>query len=161
MTKEETFYVEEYKSLRQEMTTKLKDRLEFNRWGLIGLAALYSYIFSNPGTLIMFWVPVGLSLVMIIHLNEEHRMVYKAADYIKTETERWADGGAQPQGWENFLRPPRAPPTPRWWTFWKRWPWHLWDWSPVPLWIALFGLTLFIALGTSLGLWPSLSAPPP
>jgi hypothetical protein len=42
LTKEETFYIEEYKSLREEMISKLKERLEFNRWGLIGLGALYS-----------------------------------------------------------------------------------------------------------------------
>src|SRR6266487_590389 len=62
MSKEETFYIEEYKSLRQDVATKLKDRLEFNRWGLIALAALYSYIFSQPANVLLFWVPVGLSV---------------------------------------------------------------------------------------------------
>jgi hypothetical protein len=48
MSHDSAFYAEECKSLRQEISTKLKDRLEPNRWGLIGVAALYGYIFSNP-----------------------------------------------------------------------------------------------------------------
>lgn len=160
MSKEETFYIEEYKSLREEITTKLKDRLAFDRWGLLGLAVLYSYIFSNPGKPILFWVPVFLSGAMIAHLNEEHRMVDKAGVYIKDEIERWISGGALlPHGWQNYLANTQSP-TPRWWRFWERWPWHLWDWSPVPLWLVLFLLTLIIAIGVSLGRWPSLSAPP-
>lgn len=152
------FYIEEYKSLRQEIDTKLKDRLEFNRWGLIGLAALYSYILSNPGKPILFWVPVGLSLAMLAHLNEEHTMIYRAATYINTQTERWAAGGETPQGWETYLHPLRSPAP--WWKFWRRWPGSLWDWSPVPLWLVVFGLTLVIAIGVSAGRWPSLITPP-
>jgi hypothetical protein len=155
---EETFFIEEYKSLRQELTTKLKDRLEFNRWGLIGLAALYSYIFSNPGKPILFWVPVLLSVAVIAHLNEEHRMVDKTAAYIREKVEPWGLGGATlPGGWEIFLK--SGLPTLSWWQFWKRWPLHLWGWSPVPMWIVLFFVTLVMAIGVSNNCWPSLTAP--
>jgi hypothetical protein len=154
------FYVEQYKSLRQEIDAKLKDRLELNRWGLIGLAALYSYIFSNPGKPILFWVPVSLSLAMLGHLNEEHRMVDKVATYIREKIEPWAAGAGAgyPQGWEAYLK---STTTPSWWFFWHRWPGYLWDWTPVPLWILVFVLTLAIAIGASVGLWPSLTTPPP
>jgi hypothetical protein len=158
MSKDNTFYSEEYKSLRQEIDTKLKDRLEFNRWGLIGLAALYSYILSNPGKPALFWVPVCLSVAMLAHLNEEHRMVDLTANYIKTQFEPWAAGsGKAPAGWETYLKSQK---TPRWWFFWRRWPWRLWDWAPVPLWVVVFVLTLFVASGVSYGLWPSLITPP-
>jgi len=156
MTKEETFQIEEYKALREEILTKLKDRLEFNRWGLIGLAALYGYIFSNPGKPILFWVPVCLSLAMIAHLNEEHRMVAEAATYIKTQIERWVTVSEAPQGWETYKYLLR---TPRWWYFWRRWPGYLWDWSPVPLWLSVLVLTLILAIGVSVGQWPSLIGP--
>jgi hypothetical protein len=159
MAKEETFFFEEYKSLREELTTKLKDRLEFNRWGLSGLAALYSYIFSNPAKPVLFWVPVGLSVAMIFHLNEEHRMVAKSADYIRNNVEPWCKGGPIPRGWETYLKPPLTT-TPPLWQVWKRWPWHLWGWSPVPMWVALFFITLIIAIGVSNDSWPSLTAPP-
>jgi len=151
MTKEETFYIEEYKLLRQEITTKLKDRLDFNRWGLIALAALYSYIFSsNPAKPILFWVPVFLSAAMIAYLNEEHRMVAVAGAYIKGQVEPWISGlRSFPQGWETFLASTKSP---RWWSL-RRWPLHLWDWSPVPMWIVVLSFTLIIAILASAGLW--------
>ena len=99
MPNDNAWPVEEYKTLREEISTKLKDRLEFSRWGLIGLAALYSYIFSNPGKPILFWVPVCLCLAVLTHLNEEHRMVQKTATYIKCQIESWAvRGGSMPCG---------------------------------------------------------------
>jgi hypothetical protein len=153
-SRSETFYGNEYKALRDEITTKLRDRLEFNRWGLIGLAALYSYIFSNPGKPILFWVPVALSVAMIAHLNGEHRIIFKAASYIRDKVEPWANGVADaPTGWETYLRSQKDPPL---WQFWRRWPTEIWGWTPVPLWIVVFGLTLVIAIGVSAGLWPSL-----
>jgi hypothetical protein len=48
LSREESFHLEEYKALRQELATTLKDRLDFNRWGLIGIAALYSYLITHP-----------------------------------------------------------------------------------------------------------------
>ena len=147
MSKEETFYIEEYKALRQEIATKLKDRLEYSRWGLIALAALYGYITSNPENTAVFWVPVALSAAMIFHFNEEHRMVARVADYIREQSERWISGGDAPQGWETFLQSPGSS-VPRWWQ--KRWPWPLWDWAPVPMWTILFFITLLIAIVASL-----------
>lgn len=153
----ETFYSDEYKSLREEITTKLRDRLEFNRWGLIGLAALYSYIFSNPGKPVLFWVPVVLSMAMIAHLNGEHRIVAKAAAYIREQIEPWAAGvGNTPAGWETYLQSQQDPP---FWKIWRRWPRAIWGWTPVPLWILVFALTLVIAVGVSAGWWPSLVKP--
>jgi len=152
------FYLEEYKALREEITTKLKDRLEFNRWGIIGIAALYSYILSNPGKPILFWVPVGLSVAMIAHFNEEHRVVAEAAEYIREEIELWAAGGKTPGGWETY-REPRESHSDSWLVFWRRWPLRLWDWSPVPFWIVVFALTLVIAIGVSNGRWPWLMGP--
>jgi hypothetical protein len=158
MPKDDAFYIEEFKALRETISTKLKDQLESNRWGLIGLAALYSYILSNPGKPILFWVPVGLTLAMLALLNEENRMIQIVGKYIEEQLEPWAaDGNKIPRGWETYLGDTT---TPRWWLFWHRWPRGLWDWAPVPLWLLLFALTLGIALGVSLGLWPSLSAAP-
>jgi hypothetical protein len=150
------YYLAEYKSLRDEINAKLKDRLEFSRWGLIGLGVLYSYIFSNPGKPVLFWVPVFLSMAMIQHLNEEHRMVARAADYINTKIDPWVKGGAIPPGWESYLKSLDTPP---WWKIWRRWPGYLWDWAPVPLWLSVFVLTLGIAVIVGTGLWPSLTTP--
>jgi hypothetical protein len=154
--KQDDFYLEEYKTLREEIHAKLKDRLEFSRWGLIGLGVLYSYVFSNPGKTILFWVPVCLALVILGHLNEEHRTVARAADYIRTQIECWIAGAATPIGWEKYLK---SLGDPTWWKIWRRWPGYLWNWSPTPLWLSVLALTLTIAIGVSSGLWPSLIAP--
>jgi hypothetical protein len=147
MPKDDAFFIEEFKSIRQEITTKLKDRLEFSRWGLIGGAALYSYIFSNPGKPALFWVPVGLALAMIFHLNEEHRMVAIMADYIRKQFEPWVAGiGETPKGWETYLIGARND---------RRWQ-PLWRWSPMPLWLAVLGLTFVFAAVVSSGQLPSL-----
>jgi hypothetical protein len=156
MPKDNAFYMEEYKSLREEIATKLKERLEFSRWGLIGLAALYSYIFSNPGNPVLFWVPVCLSVAMLAHLNEEHRMVDKAGAYIREQLEPWAAGGDKtPIGWEKYLDLTK---NPSWLVPWKRFPKRLWDWSPVPLWLGLLVVTIGVALVARW--WPSLIVPP-
>ncbi|HEY0331884.1 MAG TPA: hypothetical protein VGC77_22645 [Rhodopseudomonas sp.] len=139
----ETVYMEEYKSLRQEILTKLSERLELNRWGLIWLGVIYSYILANPERAILLWVPVVLSIALIAHFNEEHRMVDCISVYIKEQLEGWAAGGRPPQGWETYKRTlqPR-----RWWKWWQRWPTYLWDWTPVPIWILIFLITLGIAV---------------
>jgi hypothetical protein len=157
MTKEDQFYLDEYKKLTEEMATKLKERLDFNRWGLISLAVLYAYIFSNPAKPMLFWVPVFLSAAMVFHLNEEHRMVAKAGRYIKEETEPWIRGQkAAPKGWETFLK--STPKDPPWWSL-KRWPSEIWEWSPVPMWCVLFGVTFFVAILAIQPWWPWLSGP--
>jgi hypothetical protein len=144
-TKEEEFYLAEYKSLREEITAKLKDRLEFNRWGLLGLATLYSYIFSHLEMRALFWVPVGLSAAMIAHMLEEHRMVAKAGRYIEDQIESWVAGSrtSQPQGWETYLTSSRSTPTP-----------STWSWSPVPLWSVLCLATLAMAISGYFEIWP-------
>jgi len=136
----ETFYLEEFKALRNEIDTKLKGRFDFHNWGLIGLGVVYSYIFSNlekswaqPW---LFFVPVALSLSMVFHLVEEHRMVALAGQYIRNEIERWIRGGedaAAPMGWENYLNTTNKPA-------------RQWNWSPVPLWLILTSITTLIAI---------------
>lgn len=152
LSKEETFHIEEYKSLREELTTKLKDRLEFNRWGMIGLAALYSYILNDPKPT-LFVVPIILSIIVIWHMNEEHKNVARIANYIRSDLERWlasprtagppVSGG--PGGWETHLGEPGGKSL-RWW-------------SPLPLWYAMLLLTVIVAILA----WkcPSLFAVPP
>jgi hypothetical protein len=143
LSRQETFHIAEYKSLREEIGTKLKGRLEVNRWGLIALAALYSYVLSNNNP-VLFWVPVGLSAIMIAHLWTEHRMVERAATYIREHVEPWlaAKGAGEPGGWESFLAPPGVPRVP------------IWQWSPMPLWMTVFGITVVIAIVGFFGLWP-------
>ena len=122
MAGKDEFYVEEYRSLRQEIGAKLQARLDFSRWGLIGIAALYSYILSNPGKPILFWVPVCLAIAMLAHLIEEHRMIAKAGTYIKDQVETWAGSGTKvPTGWETYLRVETAFHWPVWsWVAWYR-----------------------------------------
>jgi len=127
LTTMEEFHLEEFKSLREEILTKLKDRLEFNRWGLIGLAALYSYIFTHP-KFVLFLVPPIFCLIVIWHLLEEHKNVVRIAKYIKDDIERWLGATF---GWENYLGVPGGK--------------SLWKWSPLPLWYGMFVLTVIIA----------------
>jgi hypothetical protein len=133
LTKEETFHLEEYKALRGELATELKDRLEFHRWGLIAIAALYGYILANPKP-ILFVVPFVFSLIVCWHLNGEHKNVAGAVPYIRT-LESWlgaavATGG--PGGWETHLGPLDERPPRTWW--------------PLPLWYAISTVTFFAAV---------------
>jgi hypothetical protein len=153
LSRQETFHIEEYKSLREEMITKLKDRLEFNRWSMIGLAALYSYILANQEPM-LFWVPVIFSIVVIWHLHEEHRVVARIADYVRLNLEPWLVAPRVagvplplgPGGWETHLGSPGGGTS-------------VWKWSPIPLWICILVFALLVAIAGEL--WPSMLAAPP
>jgi hypothetical protein len=152
---EEAFHVEEYKSLREEIIGKIKDIRDLNRWGLLGLAAVYSYIFSNLDKRWLFWVPVGLSLMIVELVREEHRMVAKAARYIREyieneiATEREVSGDHEKAnlkvrgGWEWFLAL-RGHKVSLWDQTLDLL--GLWRWEPMPLWIGVFLFTLGIAI---------------
>ena len=141
LTTEDTFHIEEYKSLREGMVIKLKDRLEFNRWGLIGLAVLYAYIFLHP-KFVLFLVPFFFSLVVIWRLYEQHKNVHRIAIYIRDHIERClaksretADSSVPggPGGWERYLGVPGpGEKTP-------------WVWWPLPLWRAICVMTIILA----------------
>ena len=131
LTKEETFYIEEYKSLREEIISKLKERLEFNRWGVIGLAALYSYILSHPKP-ILFWVPVGFSIAMIFYYVGSTKSLFGIANYIREGLEPWLGrpaGVPTPGGWETRLGQPGR---------------KLWLWLPLPFWYMILLLALIL-----------------
>lgn len=150
---EESFYPAEYKCLREEVGAALKARQEFNKWGLIGLGALYSFIFSNldkqwafPA---LFWVPVGLAAAMLWHMLDINKMIAKAGKYIRLDVEPWMRGeknekgenlSKKPRGWETFLEDTKDDKEP-----------SVWGWSPVPLWRALTLLTGVLAIVLSLG----------
>lgn len=149
------FYLDEYKALRDEITTALKTRLDFNSWGLLGLGALYSYIFSNLDKPLvfpwLFWVPFGLCLSMVWHLLDQHRMVAKAGRYTREEIEAWIKAGStanKPEGWETFLNRTADEKQS-----------YIWSWAPVPLWCWLTGATFVIALGFSIA-WGANWQPP-
>jgi len=119
LSREESFHLEEYKALRQELATTLKDRLDFNRWGLIGIAALYSYLITHPKPPVLFAVPFFFSLVVYWHLFEQHKTVVDIAEYIK-EIEGWIaagrpNGPGGPEGWEVNLGPSKDRPPSTWW----------------------------------------------
>lgn len=139
------FVLEEYKSLRQEIVEKLRDRLSFSRWGFLSLAGLYSFILSHPERPLLYLVPVGLSIVEIVHLNEEHRMICKMGAYLCEDIESWAAGRGSPAGWQSFLASQRSESDPTLLQFWKRWK-HVWNWSPTPVWLVTLGLTSLIGL---------------
>jgi hypothetical protein len=135
LSKEEAFHLEEFKALRHDISTTLKDRLEFNRWGLIAVAALYAYIASHPAPL-LFTVPPLFSLIVCVHLRREHKTVVDAAGYI-TDLERFAaapvPGG--PGGWEHYLTRILGALDKR----------QFDQWWPLPLWYVMFVGTLLIA----------------
>jgi hypothetical protein len=133
LEKEQTFHIEEYKALREEIKTRLKDRLEFNRWGMIGIAGLYSYIFANPTKPLLFFVPAALSLVVGWNLYREQKDILRLAKYIRLNLEPWLAGAtpAGPGGFEKSLRPhDGAEP---------------WLWWPISLWVLIFLVTLLVA----------------
>lgn len=151
---ESTFFIEEYKALRQEIDTKLKDRLEFTRRGLIAVAALYSYIFSHAEYRILFLVPVALCIAMIVYLMEEFRMVALVGMYIERHAEPGALDEQAPWGWERWLRPRKTDPVEGV-RFTYRWEPDRLKWPPLPIWVGLLVLTIVIAIGAYAGCYPS------
>lgn len=135
LSPEETFHIEEYKSLREEIRTKLADRLQLNRWGILGMGGVYSYVLSHPDRLQLLWVPVGLSSIILALLISEHRIVAKAATYIRDHIESRfhvrSRAGAQ-SGWETCLVP-KGPGS------------HIVLWSPTPIWLAIFVISCAVA----------------
>ena len=94
-------------------------KLDFNRWGLIGIAALYSYLITHPKPPVLFAVPFFFSLVVYWHLFEQHKTVVDIAEYIK-EIEGWIaagrpNGPGGPEGWEVNLGPSKDRPPSTWW----------------------------------------------
>src|SRR5215831_10461800 len=145
-TVQDNFSIEEYKALRTEIVSKLEQAREFSRWGLIGLAVLYSYILSNLGKPYLFVVPPALCWIIVFHLHEEFRMVAKAGDYIRDQIEAWIAGTqGRPEGWGKYLtRDLKGPST--------------WSWSPLPLWSGLAWITTGLAVIAIIvwlfGWWP-------
>jgi len=158
VSEDHTFQIEEYKALRQEILAQVKEVRELNRWGLVGLAVVYSYIFSNLDKPYLFWVPVGLSAMIIALLYAEHRLIKKNADFVRDFTEREiaparefiigtateaqtaTDAVRKVQikkkmrgGWERFLSPAGT-----------RLPALLW--GPAPIWLFTFYITLVVAV---------------
>jgi hypothetical protein len=162
LTKEETFRIEEYKLLRKAIAARVKDVSELNRWGLLGLAAMYSYIFANFDELwLLLWVPAGFSAIIIVSIWEQHKRVAEIAEYIRT----YIEGDLAPEninqrnkasdiepnespergGWERFLivkKRRREVPS-------------LWVSGPTTIWIAICFGTLAIAIvGVFFGAFP-------
>jgi hypothetical protein len=162
MTQEETFRIEEYKSLRMEIAARVKDVGELNRWGLLGLAVVYSYIFADFDELwLLLWVPVGFSAIIIVFIWEQHKGVAEIAEYIRTYIEsdlapeninqRNKASDIQPNespergGWERFLIVKKG----------RREVPSLWVWRPTMIWIAICFGTLAIAIvGVFFGAFP-------
>jgi hypothetical protein len=142
MSTEATFQIEEYKALKEEIAAKTKDVRDLNRWGLLGLAAVYSYIFSHLDKRWLFWVPVGLSIIVIGLLWTEYRLVERIGRYIrdcieaKVAPKQKFDGvkASIRGGWERYLAPTEGKRTP------------LWYWGPTPIWLTIFAVTLVVAL---------------
>jgi len=147
-TVQDNFSIEEYKALRTEIVSKLEQAREFSRWGLIGLAVLYSYILSNLDKPYLFVAPAVLAWIVVAHLLEEHRMVAKAGDYIRDQIEAWIAGTqGRPKGWGKYLDDTRDLEGP-----------STWSWSPIPLWYLLARITSALAaivvIAYLFGYWP-------
>jgi len=140
MPSKEDFHLEEFKSLRKEIETKLKSRLALNRWGLTGLAAIYSYIFSNPTKPVLYLVPCFIAVFIHYLIKAELKTVKKAGDYIREKIEQHL---AASDGWETYLdqKGKRA---------------GVWRWEPLLGWKAVVVFT-FIIFGIA-HLWPEVLA---
>jgi hypothetical protein len=138
-----SFHIDEYKALRNEMENKLKDIRGLNRWGLLGLAGVYSFVFSQcEKPSLLFWVPVGLAAAIVAHIFVEHMMVRKIAfyvrDYIEKELAASSSDGTR-AGWERHLRP-TGQQLPRWDKL------SLLSWEPTFLWIGIMFVAVAIAI---------------
>jgi hypothetical protein len=131
ITRYDTFTIEEYKALRQEILERTKDVRELNRWGLVGLSAIYGYVLPHSDNMFLLGLPVGFSAVMFWLLWEQHGLIYTIGKYIRNSVEP----GLSPNngGWERFWSPneDRRP---------------LWQWGPSLIWIIIFIGTYLIAV---------------
>jgi len=110
LSDKESFHLDEYKLIMDEIKTKLKNRLELSRWGVLGLAAIYSYIFSNFDKPFLYLVPVGVSGLIWYLVKAELEMVATAGRYITEKIEPMlaappagSPAGAPGEGWATYL----------------------------------------------------------
>ena len=106
--KEAAFHIQEYNTLRDEITRWSLDIRFYERSGVIGPSAIYSWLYINQGAvarpsalLVLWFAPIVMSLFFWYRTRVIKRFIMVIAEYIKTIEVVSRYPGLS--GWEHFL----------------------------------------------------------
>jgi hypothetical protein len=139
------FHFEEYRRLIQEIQNRLAALGEFEKYAIVGMAAVYSWVLSRlaaptaPLLPYVLWLPVAISALGLLRSYSTRHRIYAISEYV-TEIETYYSLGSirkmdALRGWETVMQPGR-----------KGWRFYLPTSDPSLTWMVLLPLTFTIAL---------------
>jgi len=139
------FHFEEYRRLIQEIQNRLEALSEFEKYAIVGMAALYSWFLSKlampPEPLLRYalWLPVVISALGLLRSYTMRRRIYAISRYVVEIEKVYALKSIRPAaalcGWETIMQPGR-----------EGWRFFLPTSDPSITWAVLLPLTATIAL---------------
>jgi hypothetical protein len=140
LSRRDSFLLEEYKALRQEILLKLQQQFNIQKWAILGIAGLYGLAASNgvqavqpqirPGIWLLWWAP-SLLVAIAMFFYHGNDVVMKRCSYYIAQIERHFHETEKPEGWETFAGEPE-----------KRDYWGL----KSPFWLTVAPFTVVVAL---------------
>lgn len=130
------FRLEEYKALRAEIDSRIKEGNNWESIAIAGIAAVYSWLATNsdkPVAAIGWWVPVLFPLFGLVRQCALLVRIMQIASYLRDMEVAFAQH--DPTGWETYLKRRRqeAPIRSR-----------LISFSAILMWIVLLAITIAI-----------------
>jgi hypothetical protein len=128
----------EYGNLREEIESISKELRDTERYTAVIIAAIWVWLATQSqnippeATSYFWWLPVFVVFLGVIRFFGVQQSLTNIAKYIATSIE--PKFLAEGRGWENYLKKPEMRSKTRWWL------------SSYLLWIALFLVTLSVAL---------------
>jgi len=140
------FHFEEYRRLIQEIQTRLQTLSEFEKYSIFGMAAFYSWYFSqshsSPSHSVflpyVLWLPVVLSALGLFRCYTTRRRIYAISKYVVEIEKVYALRSVYPAvqlcGWETLMQPNR-----------DGWRFYVPTSDPTVTWLVLLPVTALIA----------------
>ncbi len=131
-----TFLVEEYKSLRSQIDTVVKETWVLETGAIAGTAVVYAWLAKSPNVNIAgvaWWIPILFPFFGLLRQLAMLRRVMHMAEYIRSLED--AICTEEPHGWETFLVEKR-----------KKISGLAISLSAVAFWISLFITTLIVGM---------------
>ena len=141
------FHLEEYKRLVSEIQSKVIGLRDFERFAVLGIAALYAWFFSQstvtfdrePFVSDVRWIPVAISLLGFFRSYTGRRSIFQISQYLTKIEEVYALPRVHPttalRGWESGLQSER--------TGFRMW---LPQGGPLVTWLFIVPTTILIAV---------------
>ena len=103
------FIIEEYKSLKAELQSLVKELRTLETAAIAGIAAVYAWLAKDPANQVLvgaWWIPILFPLLGAFRQVAVLSRIMDLSEYIQL-TEKRLDLSA-PQGWEGFIKEKRT-----------------------------------------------------